>query len=41
MEIENIISESIIDEYLQKFKSSLNVDAIVVGGVPSGLYAAY
>ncbi len=41
MEMEQIISETIIEEYFQNLKGSLNVDAVIVGGGPSGLYAAY
>ena len=41
MELERKISEVIIDEYFTVLKESLNADAVVVGGGPSGLYSAY
>ncbi|NPA74895.1 MAG: thiazole biosynthesis protein [Euryarchaeota archaeon] len=40
MAIETEISEIIIDEYTKMLKAALNSDAVVVGGGPSGLYAA-
>ncbi len=40
MALETEISKVIIDEYIGMLKSSLNSDAVVVGGGPSGLYAA-
>ncbi len=41
MELERLVSERIIDEYFNALKNALDSDAIVVGGGPSGLYAAY
>ena len=41
MELEMNISERIIEEYFATLRKALDSDAIVVGGGPSGLYAAY
>ncbi len=38
---ERIITEAIISDYFEKFKSSLDLDVAIVGGGPSGLTAAY
>ena len=38
---EVIISRAIIERFLQKFNSSLEVDVAIVGGGPAGLVAAY
>jgi thiazole biosynthesis enzyme len=38
---EVIISRAIIERFLQKFNTSLEVDVAVVGGGPAGLVAAY
>ncbi|GAB6036712.1 sulfide-dependent adenosine diphosphate thiazole synthase [Fundidesulfovibrio butyratiphilus] len=38
---ERIISEAILTRYFEKFKSSLDLDAAIVGGGPSGLVAAW
>ncbi len=40
MDLETIISEKIIEEYFSQLKNALVSDAVVVGGGPSGLYAA-
>jgi len=38
---ETVITEAILSEYMDKFKSCLEVDVAVVGGGPSGLTAAW
>ena len=38
---ETIITEAILTEYFEKFKSCLDLDVAIVGGGPSGLMAAY
>ena len=39
--MEQIVSVGILDSYFEKIKNSLSVDVAIVGGGPSGLYAAY
>lgn len=39
--VEQMVSQGIVDSYFKKFKESLSVDVAIVGGGPSGLYAAY
>ena len=41
MEIEKTISEAIIEEYYRTLKESIDVDVVVAGAGPSGLYASY
>jgi len=38
---ERIITEAILSDYFEKFKSSLDLDVAIVGAGPSGLTAAY
>ncbi|KHK02145.1 sulfide-dependent adenosine diphosphate thiazole synthase [Desulfovibrio sp. TomC] len=37
---ERIITQAILEEYFEKFKSSLDLDVAIIGGGPSGLTAA-
>jgi ribulose 1,5-bisphosphate synthetase/thiazole synthase len=38
---EKIITQAIIDRYYEKLKQNLSVDAVIVGGGPSGLVCSY
>ena len=39
--METIVSRGIVENYFEKLKTNLSVDAAIVGGGPSGLVAAY
>lgn len=39
--METLVSRGIVESYFEKLKSSLELDAAIVGGGPSGLVAAY
>lgn len=39
--METLVSRGIVENYFEKLKSNLSVDAAIVGGGPSGLVAAY
>lgn len=39
--METVVSRGIVENYFEKLKTNLSVDAAIVGGGPSGLVAAY